>query len=47
MNAEALAELGELNKAAWDETVKLIRQRAGFTLASALDFPEGISKDKF
>ena len=46
MNAEALAELGELDKTAWDATIKPIRDRAGFTLASALEFPEGASKDK-
>lgn len=46
MNAEALAELGELDKTAWDATIKPIRNRAGFTLASALEFPEGASKDK-
>lgn len=45
MNAEALAELGELDKTAWDATIKPIRDRAGF-LASALEFPEGASKDK-
>ena len=31
MNAEALAELGELDKTAWDATIKSIRDRAGFT----------------
>jgi len=46
MNAEALAELGELDKTAWDATIKPIRARAGFTLASAVEFPEGASKDK-
>lgn len=46
MNAEALAELGELNTVAWDRTIKLIRQRAGFTLSSALDFPAQASKDR-
>ena len=46
MNAEALAELGELDKTSWDATIKPIRDRAGFTLASALEFPEGASKDK-
>ena len=46
MNAEALAELGELDKTAWDATIKPIRDRAGFTLASAVEFPEGASKDK-
>ena len=34
------------DKTAWDATIKPIRDRAGFTLASALEFPEGASKDK-
>lgn len=46
MNAEALAELGELDEKAWNATIRLIRSRAGFTLPSALDFPAGTSKDK-
>lgn len=46
MHAEARAELGELDKTAWDATIKLIRQRAGFTLASALEFPAGATKEK-
>lgn len=41
MNAEALVELGQFNAAAWDKTIKPLRQRAGFTSASALDFPNG------
>lgn len=45
MNAEALAELGQLDKAAWDATIKLIRDRAGFE-GSALDFPAGASKEE-
>lgn len=39
MNAEANAELGSLNQAVWDATIKPIRARAGFTKAAALDFP--------
>ena len=39
MNAEALAELGELNEASWDKTIRLIRARAGFTDEQALRFP--------
>lgn len=39
MNAEANAELGTLDKAVWDATIKPIRVRAGFTYASAIEFP--------
>ena len=39
MHAEALAELGEMDAAAWDATIKLLRQRAGFSQSDALDFP--------
>lgn len=39
MNAEALAELGEMNEAAWNATIHLIRERAGFTDEDALKFP--------
>lgn len=38
MNAEAHAELGTLNADVWNNTVKEIRKRAGFTDAAALDF---------
>lgn len=43
MNAEANAELGTLNATVWNNTIKALRQRAGFTKASALDFPAGLS----
>lgn len=46
MNAEAAAETGTLDKTVWDGTIQLIRKRAGFTESSALDFPEGASKEK-
>lgn len=39
MNAEAHAELGTLDATVWNATIRPIRVRAGFTLASALDFP--------
>lgn len=39
MNAEAHAELGTLTDQVWNATIRPIRQRAGFTLASALDYP--------
>lgn len=43
MNAEAKFELGQMNAAIWDKTIKAIRSRAGFTQASALDYPAGLS----
>ncbi len=46
MHAEALAELGELNSSTWDATIKPIRQRAGFTLASATEYPAGMSQEE-
>ncbi|MDR0938733.1 MAG: RagB/SusD family nutrient uptake outer membrane protein [Mediterranea sp.] len=46
MNAEAHAEQGTLDEAVWNATIKPIRQRAGFTLASALDFPAGASREQ-
>jgi hypothetical protein len=39
MYAEAKAELNQLDAAVWNNTVRAIRQRAGFTEAGALDFP--------
>jgi len=44
MNAEANAELGTLNSAVWDATIKPIRTRAGFTNVLALNFPTGSSQ---
>ena len=43
MNAEAHAELGTLDATVWNATIRLIRSRAGFTQAGALDFPAGAS----
>ncbi|MCY7422603.1 MAG: RagB/SusD family nutrient uptake outer membrane protein [Chitinophagaceae bacterium] len=37
--AEAKQSLGQMTVAVWDKTIKLIRQRAGFTDAGALEFP--------
>jgi starch-binding outer membrane protein, SusD/RagB family len=37
--AEAKNELGEMTEEIWNNTVKLIRERAGFTAASALNYP--------
>ena len=39
MYAEAKYELGEMNEAVWNETIRPIRQRAGFSDASALNYP--------
>ncbi|MDR0891545.1 MAG: RagB/SusD family nutrient uptake outer membrane protein [Mediterranea sp.] len=46
MNAEAHAEQGTLDATVWDATIRPIRQRAGFTAASALDFPTGASQEQ-
>ncbi len=37
--AEAKQSLGQMTTLVWDKTIKVIRQRAGFTDAGALDFP--------
>jgi len=39
MYAEAKNELGELTEDVWNSTIKMIRQRAGFTAATALNYP--------
>ncbi len=39
MNAEAHANKGTLTAEVWNNTIKKLRQRAGFTDAGALDFP--------
>lgn len=44
--AEAKIELGQMNAAIWNQTVRAVRQRAGFTAAKALDFPSGASQAK-
>jgi hypothetical protein len=38
MYAEAQNELGKMDQATWDETIKAIRARAGFTDTNALEF---------
>lgn len=45
MNAEACAKLGQFTDAVWNQTIRPIRVRAGFTDSSALDFPQGKSND--
>lgn len=39
MYAEAKNELGEMNQSVWDQTVRAIRERAGFTDSDALNYP--------
>jgi len=42
MYAEALNELNEFNQEAWNKTIKLLRQRAGFeNTPAAMDMPSG------
>ena len=44
MYAEAKLELGEFNQAVWDETIRPLRERAGFTDQSALDFNSALDE---
>lgn len=39
MYAEAKNELGQMNETVWNQTIRPIRERAGFTDASALSYP--------
>lgn len=41
MYAEAKNELGQMNTTVWNQTIRPIRERAGFTAAKALDMPAG------
>lgn len=43
MYAEAKFELGQMNQSIWDMTIKPIRQRAGFTVSAAVDYPASAS----
>ncbi|WP_165824026.1 RagB/SusD family nutrient uptake outer membrane protein [Pseudochryseolinea flava] len=45
MYAEAKHELGQMNAAIWDKTIKLLRQRAGFDEPEALEFDVTLSSD--
>lgn len=45
MYAEAMEAQGKLNETVWNETIRPIRARAGFTAARALDFPGGNLKE--
>ena len=39
MYAEAKQETGQMNQDVWNRTIRPIRQRAGFSDASAIDYP--------
>jgi len=41
MYAEAKNEQGQMSADIWNKTIRALRQRAGFTDASALDYPSG------
>ncbi|MCX2585263.1 RagB/SusD family nutrient uptake outer membrane protein [Pedobacter sp. MR22-3] len=43
MYAEAKFELGEMDETVWNQTIRSIRTRAGFTAAAALNFPSALS----
>ena len=43
MNAEAKFESGQMDAATWNETIRTIRARAGFTDPEALEYPSGLS----
>ena len=45
MYAEAKNELGQFGETEWNETIRLIRERAGFTANLALNFPGGIKDE--
>ncbi|PXY43123.1 RagB/SusD family nutrient uptake outer membrane protein [Flavobacterium hydrophilum] len=44
MYAEAKNELGQMNSTVWDQTIKAIRTRAGFTDAAALSFDSSLNQ---
>lgn len=44
MNAEAKAELGQLDNTAWNATIGALRTRAGFTSPEAINFNAGLSQ---
>lgn len=45
MYAEAMEAQGQLTESVWNETIRPIRQRAGFTADRALNFPGGNLKE--
>ena len=46
MYAEAKNQLGQMTVDVWNKTIRAIRQRAGFTAGSALDFDNSLSQDQ-
>ena len=43
MYAEAKNELGEMNETVWNQTIRPIRERAGFTDTDALNYPSDVN----
>ncbi|MGQ1889248.1 RagB/SusD family nutrient uptake outer membrane protein [Thermophagus sp. OGC60D27] len=41
MHAEALVEMNQMDEQGWDLTIRALRERAGFSKNTALDFPGG------
>ena len=46
MYAEAKLEMGEFSETVWDNTIRLLRARAGFSDAAALTYPSGLSEQQ-
>lgn len=46
MYAEAKLELGEFSQTVWEDTIGLLRSRAGFTDPAALNYPSGLSEQQ-
>lgn len=44
--AEAKIEQAQMDASIWNQTVRLVRQRAGFTASRALDFPADASQEE-
>ena len=47
MYAEACQANGTFNETVWNETIRPIRVRAGFTSIGALDYPSGLDADNY
>lgn len=46
MYAEAMNELGRMSKDVWDDTIRPIRKRAGFTESNALEYPTTATQEQ-
>lgn len=46
MYAEAKFELGQFDEAVWNQTIRPIRERAGFTDPSALNYPSDLNEEE-